>query len=146
MPTKRKKPSPAAASSKGGGQGVEGAGAEPPGDAEASLSFEAAIEEVEEIVREMENDEIPLESLLRRYERGTRLVQVCQRRIDEAQARIEMIASGQGGGRAVVRFDGRAGEGAEGGGPGVGGGEKNGGARPGAGAKPEGRDDDVRLL
>ena len=63
MPSKRKKPSQETTPAKEG-RGAEGAGKEAGGGDDA-LTFEDAIEEVEEIVREMESDRIPLESLLR---------------------------------------------------------------------------------
>ena len=54
-------------------------------------TFESALERLEKIVEEMEGDRLPLEELLGRYEEGTRLVKVCQERLNTAEKRIELI-------------------------------------------------------
>jgi exodeoxyribonuclease VII small subunit len=55
------------------------------------LPFEQAIERIEEIVARMEGERLPLEELIRQYDEGTCLLEVCRRRIDEAQRKIELI-------------------------------------------------------
>ncbi len=60
-------------------------------DAPESLKFEDAVERLEEIVRRMEEDQMPLEQLIGDYETGTRLLGVCRSRIDNARSRIEQI-------------------------------------------------------
>ncbi|MEM7011408.1 MAG: exodeoxyribonuclease VII small subunit [Verrucomicrobiota bacterium] len=62
----------------------------------SEIPFEQAIEELEEIVNAMESNQMPLDKLVDAYERGNRLVKTCQTRIDEAEQRIEQIASGVG--------------------------------------------------
>ena len=61
--------------------------------AETPLPFEQAIAELEAIVKDMESERMPLDQLVDRYERGNRLLKTCQKRIQEAEQRIEMIAS-----------------------------------------------------
>jgi exodeoxyribonuclease VII small subunit len=68
-------------------------------------TFESALERLEQIVGEMEGDKLVLEDLLARYEEGTRLVKVCQQRLDSAERRIELIARGAGGEAEVSEFD-----------------------------------------
>ncbi len=70
-----------------------------------ALSFEDAMEQVETIVRDLEGDRVPLEKLLEGYATGTRLLKLCQSRIEEAQAKIEMVAAGRDGEKRVVPFD-----------------------------------------
>lgn len=60
-------------------------------------SFEEALGHLETLVREMESDEIPLESLLGKYEEGTRLYRLCERRLDEARGRIEILRKSRNG-------------------------------------------------
>lgn len=64
---------------------------------EDSLPFEQAIAELEAIVKDMESERMPLDQLVNRYERGNQLLKTCQKRIQEAEQRIEMIASGKTG-------------------------------------------------
>jgi exodeoxyribonuclease VII small subunit len=55
------------------------------------LPFEEALKRLEEIVDAMENDELPLETLLANYEQGTRLAQNCQSRLAEAEVKIQQL-------------------------------------------------------
>jgi exodeoxyribonuclease VII small subunit len=76
----------------GKAKGEAAADADAAGAAAAgALSFEAAMDEIEAIVAEMEADRVPLDKLIASYERGTRLVRLCQERLDQAQARIDII-------------------------------------------------------
>jgi exodeoxyribonuclease VII small subunit len=63
-----------------------------------NLPFEEALKRLEGIVDSMENDDLPLESLLAKYEEGTRLAQSCQFRLAEAEVKIQQLerkANGQ---------------------------------------------------
>ena len=55
------------------------------------LSFEAAMERLEQIVEQMESSKLPLEDLLARYEEGTKLIAICNRRLEAAENRIETL-------------------------------------------------------
>lgn len=61
------------------------------------VSFEEAIQNLEQIVKEMEAERLPLDQLVRRYEEGSRLLRTCEQRIREAEQRIELIAAGEAG-------------------------------------------------
>ena len=63
----------------------------------SELSFEAALRRLEEIVRELESGEAPLERAIDLYSEGDRLKQQCEARLKAAQARIEQIALGPDG-------------------------------------------------
>lgn len=58
---------------------------------EKELSFEKALERLEKIVEELENGELALDDSLKRYEEGVRLAQVCQKKLDKAKSRIELL-------------------------------------------------------
>ena len=58
---------------------------------ESQISFESAVERLEQIVELMESDKMPLEDLLVRYEEGTKLVKFCQQQLEAAEKRIEII-------------------------------------------------------
>jgi exodeoxyribonuclease VII small subunit len=62
-----------------------------------SLSFEEALERLEEIVGELEEGKRGLEDSIRLYEEGRRLVRLCTHRLDEAQTRIEKLVKAEGG-------------------------------------------------
>jgi len=60
-------------------------------EADAQLAFEEAVEKLETIVQEMESDELPLETMLVRYEEGAKLVKVCEEKLQSAEARITQL-------------------------------------------------------
>ena len=55
------------------------------------VGLEDAQEELERIVSELEEGKMSLEKSLELYERGMRLVRVCNLRLDSAQRRIECL-------------------------------------------------------
>ncbi len=76
----------------------------------ATLSFEDALRALEDIVRKLEGGEVPLDSSIALYERGEKLRQHCQARLDAAQLKIEQIIAGADGQAAGTQpFDPEAG-------------------------------------
>ncbi len=72
----------------------------------AGLSFEDALRALEDIVRKLEGGEVPLDSSIALYERGEKLRQHCQARLDAAQLKIEQIIAGADGQASATRpFD-----------------------------------------
>ena len=55
------------------------------------LPFEEALTKLESIVEAMEAGDLPLETLLARFEEGTRLAHLCQRKLAEAELRIQQL-------------------------------------------------------
>ncbi|RPJ72219.1 MAG: exodeoxyribonuclease VII small subunit [Acidobacteria bacterium] len=53
--------------------------------------FEAAIAELEGIVKKLEEGDLPLERSLELYERGVQLSRFCHARLEEAERRIEIL-------------------------------------------------------
>jgi exodeoxyribonuclease VII small subunit len=66
-------------------------------DKSADVSFEEALKQLETIVEEMESDELPLESLLTHYEQGTKLAAVCQKKLAEAELKIQKLEKNAAG-------------------------------------------------
>ncbi len=71
----------------------------------ADPAFEDALTQLESLVREMESEQMPLEELIKNYEEGTKLFQVCEKRLDEAEGRIELIRKKRNGETVVEPFD-----------------------------------------
>ena len=61
------------------------------------LTFERAIEELESIVKRLEEGKVPLEESVAIYERGEELKKHCERLLGEAEARVEKIRVGGDG-------------------------------------------------
>ena len=72
--------------------------------------FEEALAQLENLVREMESEQMPLENLIQNYEEGTKLFQLCERRLDEAEGRIEIIRKNRNGDTVVEPFEGDSAE------------------------------------
>jgi exodeoxyribonuclease VII small subunit len=53
--------------------------------------FEAAIAELDGIVKKLEEGDLPLEQSLTLYERGVQLSRFCHARLEEAERRIEIL-------------------------------------------------------
>lgn len=60
-------------------------------------SFEAAMDELEQIINAMEAGQTPLDESLRLYERGTFLVRHCQHCLDSAESQIRKLSRAQDG-------------------------------------------------
>ncbi|MDP1568442.1 MAG: exodeoxyribonuclease VII small subunit [Vicinamibacterales bacterium] len=53
--------------------------------------FEAAIAELDTIVKRLEEGELALEASLELYERGVQLARFCHARLEDAERRIEIV-------------------------------------------------------
>lgn len=73
-------------------------------DAE-SLAFEAALKKLEGIVEAMESGDLPLETLLEKYEEGSRLVKICQAKLEEAEVKIQKLEKTASGDFVLKRVD-----------------------------------------
>ena len=62
-----------------------------------SLPFEEALKKLEGVVEAMETDDLPLETLLAKYEEGTRLVKICQEKLAEAELKIRQLEKNAAG-------------------------------------------------
>jgi len=56
-----------------------------------TLSFEARLDELERIVKELEGGDLPLEQSLSLFEAGMRLSADCKRQLEEAETRVEIL-------------------------------------------------------
>jgi exodeoxyribonuclease VII small subunit len=70
------------------------------------LSFERAIEELETIVKRLEDGKVPLEESVAIYERGEVLKRRCEHLLRQAEARVEKIAlDASGKPKGIDTFD-----------------------------------------
>lgn len=54
-------------------------------------TFEASLNELERIVKQLENGDMPLEESLKLFEKGVRLSRECRERLTNAERRIEVL-------------------------------------------------------
>jgi exodeoxyribonuclease VII small subunit len=62
----------------------------PPADI-AAMSFEDALAELEAIVRRLEGGQVKLDDAIQSYERGAQLKRHCEKKLNEAQQRVDRI-------------------------------------------------------
>ena len=63
------------------------------------LSFDAAIKQLEDRVRDLERGDVPLERALALYEEGVKLVRTCHEKLDAADKRIVELSGEPSGAR-----------------------------------------------
>jgi exodeoxyribonuclease VII small subunit len=71
---------------------------------EQARSFEASLEALEQIVRQLESGDLPLEKSLELFEQGIRLSRECQERLSQAERRIEVLLRDNQGRPVVSNF------------------------------------------
>jgi len=69
------------------------------------LPFEEALTKLENVVAAMESDDLPLETLLARYEEGTKLVKICQEKLAEAELKIQQLEKSAAGEMKLKSFE-----------------------------------------
>jgi exodeoxyribonuclease VII small subunit len=56
-----------------------------------TVPFEEALKKLEVIVEAMESDDLPLETLLAKYEEGSKLVKICREKLSDAELKIQQL-------------------------------------------------------
>ncbi|MBE6405326.1 MAG: exodeoxyribonuclease VII small subunit [Lentisphaerae bacterium] len=58
---------------------------------ELNLTFEEAMDKLEEIVSEMERGGIPLEQMMSKFEEGAKLAKYCQEKLSGLKKKMEIL-------------------------------------------------------
>lgn len=61
-----------------------------------NIDFEAALNELETIVRKMEDGQLSLEQSLESFEQGIKLTRQCQQALTSAEQRVQMLIDKDG--------------------------------------------------
>ncbi|GFR34270.1 exodeoxyribonuclease VII small subunit [Thermobrachium celere] len=61
------------------------------------LTFEEAIKRLEEIVYEIEDKNLSLEETISKFKEGMELANLCNKKLDEAERRINVLLNGDNG-------------------------------------------------
>ncbi len=62
-----------------------------------SLDFEAALDQLQQLVSRMENEQQSLDASIADYEKGTELATLCQQHLDAAQLKVEQLVKTRDG-------------------------------------------------
>jgi exodeoxyribonuclease VII small subunit len=68
-------------------------------------NFEASLAALEQVVRELERGDLPLEESLKLFEQGVKLSRECQERLNQAERRVEMLLRDTEGRPVLSAFD-----------------------------------------
>ena len=68
------------------------------------MSFEQALAELETVVERLEGGEVPLEESIALYERGEALRKHCEKRLADAELKVQRIVAGADGEAAATRI------------------------------------------
>ncbi len=71
----------------------------------AEKKFEAALARLEEIVKKLEKGDMPLEQSLKLFEEGVKLARTCNKRLDEAERKVEILLKDKNGNIAAQPFE-----------------------------------------
>jgi exodeoxyribonuclease VII small subunit len=71
----------------------------------ASPSFEDALKNLENIVEAMEAGDLPLETLLTKYEEGAKLAKICREKLADAELKIQRLEKTAAGEMKLKPFE-----------------------------------------
>ena len=63
----------------------------------ANLTFEKAMKKLEQIVRELESGDQPLEKAIKKFEEGVQLSKFCSEKLDETEQKVTLLLKDQTG-------------------------------------------------
>ena len=63
----------------------------------AEIKFEDALKKLEKIVEELEKGDLSLEDSLARYEEGIKLSRICQKKLETAKKKVELLVKSKEG-------------------------------------------------
>lgn len=64
---------------------------------QTDMPFEEAVQKLEAIVDAMESGELPLETLMAKFEEGTRLAKICQAKLSQAEGKVQLLEKNAAG-------------------------------------------------
>jgi len=71
----------------------------------AEKKFETALDRLEKIVKELESGDLPLEQSLKLFEEGIKLSRICNKRLEDAERKVEILMKDKGGNIKAEPFE-----------------------------------------
>lgn len=62
----------------------------------SNISFEQALEQLEQLVMLLENGDVPLEQGIELFQEGMKLSQICNQKLEQVERKIEMLVEENG--------------------------------------------------
>lgn len=64
--------------------------------APSDISFEQAMQELEQIVQQLEQGDLPLEQALQQFEKAVKLSRISQQKLQQAEQKVSILMQQQG--------------------------------------------------
>ena len=61
------------------------------------INLEKSLADLEELVKELESGDLPLETAMKKFEQGIKLTRACQTALKEAEQKVEILVQSAGG-------------------------------------------------
>ena len=71
---------------------------------EKNMTFEAAMQRLEQIVRTMERGDAQLDDSLKLFQEGTQLVRTCEKMLSDAELQVKMVMTAPDGSPVLEDF------------------------------------------
>jgi len=63
----------------------------------AKKTFETAIDQLNDIIKNLDSDELDIENALKKFEQGVQLVRFCSEKLDEAEKKVTVLIKDNNG-------------------------------------------------
>jgi exodeoxyribonuclease VII small subunit len=70
----------------------------------AQKTFEQSMKQLERIVQELEDGDLPLEKAIKKFEEGIKLTQFCSAKLDETEKKVSLLLKNAEGQMVVKPF------------------------------------------
>ena len=71
----------------------------------AENNFEKAMQRLEEIVKSLEEGDLPLEDSLKTFEEGMKLLKFCSNKLEEAEQKVTLLVKDSNGKQTQIPFE-----------------------------------------
>ncbi len=61
-----------------------------------NMTYEEAIQRLEEVVKQLESGEVPLQKSMELFEEGVALAKFCSQQLDDAEAKVQVLLQKDG--------------------------------------------------
>lgn len=70
-----------------------------------NMTFEKALENLEQTVQQLESGDLPLEKALEVFEKGVSMSRICTRKLEEAEKKVELLLNVSDGKAQTTLFE-----------------------------------------
>lgn len=73
--------------------------------AKKTLNLEKSLADLEALVEDLENGDLPLDKAMKKFEDGVKLTRACQAALKDAEQKVEILMRSAGGDATLKAFD-----------------------------------------